>query len=310
MGKRVKDFQMALEELFDLAEKERKSYIEISDGVLHYRVGDYPGRNHRMPTCCYVMKKYIYPEDMIISQPDKGIGASLTIRYRIHRIPDDRFTNKEYIKIKIQHSFPTHSHFKQYTKEKVMNFDGNIIEETVNKLCDVVSRGQIEIYNEFSLQHEIGIILRSQLPDEKIQFERNVAYFFTGGEFIKKEIDISVFTSDKSKLSFAIELKFPRNGQVPEQMVSFCKDILFAEQLKRSGFERSFLIIFADDPLFYSGNGDGIYGYFRQNKKICGSIQKPTGLKDEIFKPSGSYQVQWRGIFDKLKYTIIEANNS
>src|SRR3989338_2335071 len=112
-----------------------------------------------------------------------------------------------------------------------------MVVETVKQFAEAVSRRQIEIYNEFSLQHELGIFLRTDLPQEKVQFERDVLFFFRPGEFIKKEIDISVFSPDKSKLHYAIELKFPRNGQYPEQMFSFCKDILFAEQLKRSGFE-------------------------------------------------------------------------
>lgn len=179
--------------------------------------------------------------------------------------------------------------------------------KTIENFVDTVKTRQVEIYNEFSLQHELGIFLRSQLVDQKVQFERNVSFFFQTGEFIKKEIDISVFVADKSRLRCAIEMKFPRNGQYPEQMFSFCKDIRFAEQLKRSGFEQTFLVVFADDPLFYSGNDGDIYGYFRQGKRLCGSIQKPTGKKDETVTLNGSYQVQWTGVFDFLKYAIIEA---
>jgi len=181
--------------------------------------------------------------------------------------------------------------------------------EIVGKFVEGVKCGQIEIYNEFSLQHEMGILLRSQCRNQKVQFERNVSFFFRTGKFIKKEIDLAVFSPDKTTLSYAIELKFPRNGQYPEQMFSFCKDILFTEQLKKSGFKQTFLIIFADDPLFYSGNDDGIYGYFRQKKKLSGSVQKPTGRKDEIIQLSGSYEVQWIPVSGDLKYTLIEANS-
>jgi len=184
-----------------------------------------------------------------------------------------------------------------------------MIYKTIEKLVAAISRGQIEIYNEFSLQHELGILLRSEFPSDKVQFERNISYFVNSAEFIKKEIDISIFSPDKSQLRCAVEIKFPRNGQYPEQMFHFCKDILFAEQLKRAGFKRSFLIIFADDPLFYSGNGDGIYGYFWQGKTLCGAIGKPTGKKDETIRLKGTYQVNWTGISGALKYTIIEANN-
>jgi hypothetical protein len=179
--------------------------------------------------------------------------------------------------------------------------------KTIETFVDTLKTRQVEIYNEFSLQHELGIFLRSRLVDQKIQFERNVSFFFQTGEFIKKEIDISVFATDNPRLRCAIELKFPRNGQYPEQMFSFCKDLRFAEQLKQSGFEQTFLVVFADDRRFYSGNGDGIYGYFRQGRRLCGAIQKPTGNRDETVTLKGSYQVQWNGVFDSLKFTIIEA---
>ena len=89
----------------------------------------------------------------------------------------------------------------------------------------------IEIYNEFSLQHELGIFLREKLPDYRIQFERNVSYFTPDNKTIKKEIDIIIFNEDKSE-KYAIELKCPLNGQYPEQMYSFVKDIKFMEELK------------------------------------------------------------------------------
>jgi hypothetical protein len=179
----------------------------------------------------------------------------------------------------------------------------------INEFIDTVKTGEIDIYNEFSLQHELGIFLRSRFSNLKVQFERNVSFFFRTGEFVKKEIDISIYASDKSRLHYAIELKYPRNGQYPEQMFSFCKDIMFAEELKRSGFDQTFFIAFANDPLFYSGNGDGIYGYFRQQKMLHGAITKPTGKKDGTvpLNLNGSYNVQWANVFDNLKYAVIEA---
>jgi hypothetical protein len=37
---------------------------------------------------------------------------------------------------------------------------------------DLVARAQVEIYNEFSFQHELGIFLRNCMTDKKVQFER------------------------------------------------------------------------------------------------------------------------------------------
>lgn len=96
------------------------------------------------------------------------------------------------------------------------------------------------VYNEFSLQHELGVFLRQQLGHQyKIQFERNVRYFYADANTIKKEIDI-VIVNDKEK--YAIELKCPRNGQYPETMFSCIKDIRFMEQVQSLGFTATFCI--------------------------------------------------------------------
>ena len=61
--------------------------------------------------------------------------------------------------------------------------------KAIENFVDTVKTRQVEIYNEFSLQHELGIFLRSRLVDQEVQFERNVSFFFQTGEFIKKEKD-------------------------------------------------------------------------------------------------------------------------
>lgn len=183
--------------------------------------------------------------------------------------------------------------------------------DIIDKFVEKVRQRKVEIYNEYSLQHELGFMIRQYFPNKKVQFERNISYFFgksaQTSSFIKKEIDIAVFSEDKSELQYAIELKYPRNGQHPEQMFSFCKDIVFAEQMKEAGFERALLIILAEDPLFYRGNEDGIYGFFRGNKQLTGTIQKPTGKRDEWVRIKGSYQIKWNDISKTLKYSIVDA---
>jgi len=61
------------------------SYVDVISGGLHRRLGHYPGPDHRMPICCNVMKQCMQSGDFIISQPPKGQGASLTIRYQLPR---------------------------------------------------------------------------------------------------------------------------------------------------------------------------------------------------------------------------------
>lgn len=78
-------FQDQLNALFKNATNQELSFIDITSGDLHREVGGYPGRNHRMPTCCYVMKGSMKSGDTIQSQPEKGQGATLVIRYLLPR---------------------------------------------------------------------------------------------------------------------------------------------------------------------------------------------------------------------------------
>lgn len=180
------------------------------------------------------------------------------------------------------------------------------IDSQIADFMSLVATKKIEIYNEFSLQHELGVYLRQNLHDLKVQFERNVAFFgFDGKQFEKREIDISIFSPDQQDLKVAIELKFPRNGQYPEQMFSFCKDIVFLEQLRSAGFDDCVFIVVADDRLFYEGASNGIYSHFRGGAPLHGSISKPTGRQDKVLEVGGSYEVIWKPIAGSSKYAEI-----
>jgi hypothetical protein len=196
---------------------------------------------------------------------------------------------------------------------------GTRLETEIENFVKAVGKDEIEIYNEFSVQHELGIFLRERLGEKyKIQFERNVKDLFgeeKKGKFIKKEIDITIFDKSSGKPNYAIELKFPRNRQYPEQMYSFYKDIKFTEQLKAEGISETFVLIIVDDPGFYdTGSKEGIYQYFRGNEKpaLPKKIDKPTGKKDpkkQIGLKSSSYKIEWKTIAlnDKIRYTLIKA---
>ena len=180
--------------------------------------------------------------------------------------------------------------------------------DLIAPLIEAVATGRTEVYNEFSLQHELGVLLRVRHPNYKVQFERNVSFFFGAKPpFTKREIDISVFSPDMKDLKYAVELKYPRNGQYPEQMFSFCKDLVFAEELKSAGFSQAGLVIFAEDSLFYEGAGEGIYSFFRGGRPIHGRIGKPTGSKDDAVEIRGNYSVQWKPVCTSLMYATIEA---
>lgn len=177
---------------------------------------------------------------------------------------------------------------------------------------DIKNNNEIEIYNEFSFQHELGIFLRERLKDKgyKIQFERNVKFFdyFPKERNEKKEIDI-VVSDDNEK--YAIELKFANetNGQHPEKMFSFINDIYFMETVKTQceGFVQNYCVTFVEDELFYTGKKiDGIYAYFRNGEKISGDIEKPTGEKKFKIRIKNAYQIKWEDLCDNKKFYIVK----
>ncbi len=179
----------------------------------------------------------------------------------------------------------------------------------VHAFFDRLKVSGIEIYNEFSLQHELGGYLRSVVARDKyrVQFERPAGFFgIPSDQLLKKEIDITVFSHDGTHKA-AVELKFPRNGQYPEQMFNACKDVAFLEQLVERGFDSGLFVMAADDRLFYQGSDTGgVYSYFRSGKPICGLVRKPTGARDESFAIRGSYILTWRKLPDlELRYACI-----
>jgi len=123
-------------------------------------------------------------------------------------------------------------------------------------------------------------------------------------------MDIVVYTTDQIE-KHCIELKYPTNGQYPEQMFSSCKDVRFLEQLVDSGYNTCYFMMFADDPLFYKTKGDsGIYRMFRKDKMIRNTVRKPTGNKNQVFTFYGSYKIDWNDIKDNLKYFLIKVNKA
>ena len=85
MAKTADDFRTELERL--LAEGQRLGFVavDINAGQLHRNVGDYPGKDHRMPVCCSVMRRTMTSADQVVDQPARGQGPRLTVRYRLPR---------------------------------------------------------------------------------------------------------------------------------------------------------------------------------------------------------------------------------
>jgi hypothetical protein len=182
----------------------------------------------------------------------------------------------------------------------------------IQEFAEQVKSGMIEIYNEASIQCELAILLRHRIASEyKVQLERNIDYFgLDKGAFLKREMDIVIFGPNDGE-KHCIELKFPTNGQYPGQMFSACKDVRFLEQLVSEGFSESFFVMFAGDPLFYINKGSsGIYLSFRKEKLMKGSIQKPTGNKDEAICLNGTYAIRWKEITNTLKYFVVKVDSA
>jgi hypothetical protein len=79
------DFRTELRAQLFRAQRRGMPHIDINAGELHRRLGGYPGRSHQMPSCCQAMYAEKKIDDMIISQPPEGKGATLTIRYKLPR---------------------------------------------------------------------------------------------------------------------------------------------------------------------------------------------------------------------------------
>lgn len=179
-----------------------------------------------------------------------------------------------------------------------------LVEDSVKEFLGLVGQSKVDIYNEISLQHELGLHLRKSCPDGiRVRFERPISYFgFSGGNFSKKEIDICLLGPGK-KAEFALELKFPRQGQHPEQMFAACVDIAFLEALVSAGFGGGLLLMVVDDELFYRGREqDGIYRFFRAGQPIHGRVVRPTGRRDSSVQVSGSYSVRWHHLPNGMSY--------
>ena len=199
---------------------------------------------------------------------------------------------------------------------KRMNLD---LQPIIERFWLYLKKHNIEIYNEYSFQHELGIYLRGipKLKKYRIEFERNVSYFAIKNT-CKKEIDIVIYTKTKDE-KYAIELKYPINGQHQEQMYKFIEDIQFMEELKRNGFNNCYTFVLVDDnckgKAFHEGRiKTGIYSYFRVKNKLHGKINNPTGENKEgqSHDINGSYIIKWKTPYPRLackeyRYYLLKA---
>lgn len=75
------DFREEINGMIKKAREGKLSFIDITSGDVHRKVGGYPSRDHRMASCCDVMYSLMKTKDEILYAPPKGKGATLKIRY-------------------------------------------------------------------------------------------------------------------------------------------------------------------------------------------------------------------------------------
>ena len=82
MNVNAEAFRNELVTILIAVKEQNKEYVDVISLDLHKQVG-YDSSNHRMATCCIVMKSMMKSKDIIINEPLKGKGSTLRIRYFI-----------------------------------------------------------------------------------------------------------------------------------------------------------------------------------------------------------------------------------
>ena len=78
-------FNAAIADQLARAENQGRTHHEINAGELHRQLGGYPGPVHRMPGCCDALRDAMVKGDRVTYQPERGDGASLTVRFELPR---------------------------------------------------------------------------------------------------------------------------------------------------------------------------------------------------------------------------------
>ena len=177
------------------------------------------------------------------------------------------------------------------------------------------------IKNERGLQLELGLMFRQRGYRVLFEVPCDVCKHQEQKKKQKRNIDLLVIDQRKNE-RYAIELKVPFSGRVPETMYDFCADIAFIEAVtnkKKDCIGRGICILVTSDKLYWSGGKEsGIYAPFRKNEyPLSGKIKKPTGLKkaDEWVYINGSYLLSWVGIGNRRllpdggKFLIVEVHH-
>lgn len=164
-----------------------------------------------------------------------------------------------------------------------------------------------KIYNEYSLQHELGNYLTNS--GYNVFYEKNVREFLDENDAdscIKKEVDL---IAKKGNKYYAIELKFPKNGQYPEEMFQFLKDIYFMEQIKAYWeATQTYCLTLVNNKNFYEGShceNGGKKKNYRYFRRFDNNIFPIHGhIENHIVKKNYKGQIVLEAVDIKGEYTI------
>ena len=115
------------------------------------------------------------------------------------------------------------------------------------------------IYNEFSLQHELGSYLREILKDYnyKIKFEANLKKDYDVHS-CKSECDLLILNQDGNP-EYAIELKYLTDDcAVPRRMFQCIEDMIFMNDTvkQNKSFIKTYCVVITENSRFYEGEAN------------------------------------------------------
>ncbi|MCD8206294.1 MAG: hypothetical protein LUD29_06835 [Clostridia bacterium] len=190
----------------------------------------------------------------------------------------------------------------------------------------------LTIYNEVSLQFKLGEFIEKKLGGSyRADFERGVRFYPVSGvgykkkDFTKKELDIFIYCVDPSFDRFAIEVKYPRGGNV-KRMKDFVKDIKFMEEVSDIlGIDAYCLTLVSNHRYFeprlndsYTGKFPTLVRFFRTGNtaaSVEGIVPSPVnfGAGKRVYRRmtlKNGYDITWNKLVDKNGAPIIQTDGN
>lgn len=157
----------------------------------------------------------------------------------------------------------------------------------------------IYIYNEISLQHELGIYLRK---DHIIKFEVNLNKKNQINSR-KTECDILILNS-KGDAEYAIELKYlPKDCGVPRRMFQCVEDMVFMKDVAQALDIKTYCIVITEDKNYYVGQANKNKNVIEMHLKNAKDDQKKIlkEIKNNFEKYPSIYEYFREGNEEKWK---------